>query len=88
MENIFKYILFPILICSLIYLVWKNFFGDPSKLEGDNFRLLSKIESLENQKDSIDLIKKRLEVRYDSIYKVGLRLDSMIKKDREKIKIH
>jgi len=33
------------------------------------------------------LIKKRLEVRHDSIYKVGLRLDSMIKKDREKIKI-
>jgi len=87
MENIFKYILFPILICSLIYLVWKNFFGDPSKLERDNSRLLSKIESLEKQKDSIDLIKKRLEVRYDSIYKVGLRLDSMIKKDREKIKI-
>jgi len=87
MENIFKYILFPILICSLIYLVWKNFFGDPSKLERDNSRLLLKIESLEKQKDSINLIKKRLEVRYDSIYKVGLRLDSMIKKDREKIKI-
>jgi len=87
MENIFKYILFPILICSLIYLVWKNFFGDHSKLERDNFRLLSKIENLEKQKDSIDLIKKRLEVRYDSIYKVGLRLDSMIKKDREKIKV-
>ena len=87
MENIFKYILFPILIVSLLYLIWKNFFGDPTKLEVDNSRLLKNIENLERQKDSIESIKKRLEVRYDSIYKVGIRLDSMIKKDREKIKI-
>lgn len=87
MENIFKYILFPILIVSLLYLIWKNFFGDPTKLEVDNSRLLKNIENLERQKDSIESIKRRLEVRYDSIYKVGIRLDSMIKKDRAKIKI-
>ena len=85
MENFFKYILFPILVVSLGYFIWRTFFGEPTQLELSNKQLKDKIELLESKKDSILKIKGKLKLEYDSLLKINNKYDSLVKKDKEMI---